>query len=370
MQCAICFFGINHEKGGYLIARDIFLVGAPAASNDSPLRAVHLLCWYIRQLVRVTTPLPLPPDAPKLLEPNVPGASGVRPICHACKHPVDVHIEPDVRLLGCAAGPMHIACLCLLYNARRQLLCSHRACGGSKARLDAHVDEWSRIVLPQGFVNEVLPHAAPRIDISPVLREDLRAEGILGALSRREKWNLLIGAFAPETPVKALSRALVAHREEVEERAAEVEADAAGTRRRGGPRLGKHYRSPLQYMENCSYTATEMVRMGLGFDMLFSHPGDWTIILNHDIFEPHALMHPGLGANFMRLLLAGMDLQRFVDARYTLEDLKTLRFNLPSFRAAGGTPEQLETLLETRLDPNDFGNPATAWLLGRRDVNG
>jgi hypothetical protein len=119
-------------------------------------------------------------------------------------------------------------------------------------------------------------------------------------------------------------------------------------------------------LDKCKYTGTEMIRMGLGFEMLFSHAADWDIILNHDIFEPHVLMNPALGASFTRLLLAGMDLQRFVDARYTRENLKTLRFNLPAFRAAGGTSQQLETLLEVNLDPADYGNPATAWLLGRK----
>ena len=380
MQCAICLFEINHEKGGYFLSRDIFMVPPPDAHHQaelSPLRAVHLLCRYIRQLA---------PDTVNMESASASGGraglqitdgdtsadgapyGGAPPTCPECQRPVDNTLrEPEVRLVECAAGPLHFACFCMLYNARRQLLCPHRACAATSGRsaqmkLDAYLEAWSQLVLPQGFVNEVMPHAAPRVTIGPSERDELHAEGILSALERREKWNLLVGAFAPDTPIKVLCIALAEYRKEHEERVEDYKPEG----KRLAPRLEKHYRSPLQYLDKCKYTGMEMIRMGLGFEMLFSHAADWDIMLNHDIFEPHVLMNPALGASFTRLLLAGMDLQRFVDARYTREHLKTLRFNLPAFRAAGGTSQQLEVLLEVHLDPTDYGNPATAWLLGRR----
>jgi hypothetical protein len=127
--------------------------------------------------------------------------------------------------------------------------------------------------------------------------------------------------------------------------------------------------SPLVFMKKCEYRARDMVRMGLTFEMLFKNinkeqseiiPEDWFYVLDKINFPVHVLMDPGLNATFTRMILSGMDLQMFVNANYTTNELKAMGFNFPAFLAAAGTREEAASIFKLQdikqlKDPENYG---------------
>jgi hypothetical protein len=380
MQCAICFRPFVPAEHSYVVANELYLV--PTPPGTPPRIAAHLLCWIIRllvsdarlQIIRAQAfrvPAPVPPE-----HDYSGGTGGATPRCGLCGEGVRGD-DTVVRLVGCAHAETHFACFSLTCNARSQLFCDAVQCahGGGPAadRLVQYTQTWSGLPEYKAY-NEVrlrsIRAVQDRDPAAPSAAGSVWTEAEIAAVNTRAMSASMIEHSAPSLLIDACRAAGGPYVTPVKRLCNEIVdtghvTTGGGATAADGKIMGTQ--SPLIFMMNCKYSGYEMVRMGLRFGMLFQSPNDWKHLLNKKEFDRHVLMREEMNANFTRMLLAGMDIAKFVAAGYDFETVRDLRFNIPAFLAAGGTRGELKTLLG--VTDESFSSVRERWVeVGLEDL--
>jgi len=101
--------------------------------------------------------------------------------------------------------------------------------------------------------------------------------------------------------------------------------------------------SPIRMMYTRGYQGEAALLLGAEFGMITTCEDDWITILDSHYFTIYQLHE--LGFTFVRMLLAGMDLELFSRAGMDRDALHVIRFSIRAFNCARGTPEQLTRIL-------------------------
>lgn len=323
-QCAICCEDID-ARDHVLVSNDIY--GVLPRDDRRPF-AVHLLCWQIRQIALAAGHTPPARASAAAVDPRtlLPRPA---PKCGVCLQALG---QQFVRFGGCAHPAQHFACFCMTSNPRRKLLCDECPQQAGVDAYAAEVDRWTRLPVDGGYQVERAPDLVTNVVVSSLYPR---------SVVRMVEDRLPIGEIMLE----------VAHfhaRGDLEHptaaRQLTLELQSTGREDRGKDKPRGYYRSPLVCLHDNGYGLADAERLGLTFEMLFESDLDWEIVLQPA--EAQTLVSGRLGATFTRLLLAGCPLDDIIAAGYTPEDLRTLRFAVRPFLAAGGTREQLCRLLK------------------------
>lgn len=237
---------------------------------------------------------------------------------------------------------------------RRKFMCDERACLVKTQMTLPYTDRqrmcitrWSG--LREETVYDVVRMIAPRPfahDLDEIELDNIFQTPMIELIERRESTTKIIAAYAhlkgTDTPVKRLVRELAARKLPPSASAAGA---GAGSNEHDAERRQKYTRSPLVFMNAYKYIPTQMLALGLTFDMLFESRRDWALVLDRELFPTDVLLRVEMNATFMRLLLAGMDMSLFAAAGYTRAELLALQFNARAFMAGGGTRDELCRIL-------------------------
>lgn len=101
--------------------------------------------------------------------------------------------------------------------------------------------------------------------------------------------------------------------------------------------------SPIRMMYTRGYKGEAALMLGAEFGMITTCDDDWTTILDDHYFTVYQLHK--MGFTFVRMLLAGMDLDLFSRCGMDRDALHVIRFSIRAFNCARGTPEQLKRIL-------------------------
>jgi len=115
----------------------------------------------------------------------------------------------------------------------------------------------------------------------------------------------------------------------------------------------KIQRSLLKFAIDNKYSGAQMAQLGIHPNMLFDNTKDWNLIFDKKTFPVKVLVAPPFNFTFTNLLLAGMSIKSFIDAKYERSELFELKLNKYSFIAGGGTPENWFTLTCQKMVNND-----------------
>jgi hypothetical protein len=106
----------------------------------------------------------------------------------------------------------------------------------------------------------------------------------------------------------------------------------------------------MLFLQKFGYSAADMINMGLQFEMFCSTATDWEIILDKTIFKVNEILIDKMRCSFINMMFAGVTIDMFVTAQYTLPELDILGFNAPVFMAAGGNSAHLSSLFPDGID--------------------
>lgn len=112
------------------------------------------------------------------------------------------------------------------------------------------------------------------------------------------------------------------------------------------------HKSVTAFMSKHRYRMCDAIRLGLTFEMAVAYPEDWHVMLVLQDFTASDLM--AIGARFTRLVIAGMSLEAFSNAKMDAATLNIIRFNRHAFVAANGTKLQWDRIVQNAGE-NPFG---------------